>query len=137
MSKPARGIVFAHGDMARGMVDALRRISGADEDAVVALSNEGLAPDALTAAVEELAGDAPAVVFTDLQAGSCAMAARLACRGQAGRVVVCGVNLAMLLDFVFHREMPLHELADRLVQKGRQAVLCVPSSGGTAGDGAA
>ncbi len=53
------------------------------------------------------------------------MAALSCCRDSLRRVVVCGVNLPMLLDFVFNRDAPLEELAVRLVEKGRAAI--VPS----------
>jgi mannose/fructose-specific phosphotransferase system component IIA len=127
---PVRGILFAHGAMAEGMVDALRKIAGAPEDALVALSNEGKGPEYLTQEVDRLAGSTPAIVFTDLPAGSCTMAARLSCRGKGQRAVVCGVNLPMLLDFVFHREMELDELVERLVATGRKALLHVPTPDG-------
>lgn len=121
-----RGILVAHGSMAEGLVDALRRISGTDEEAVRTLSNEARGPEELAALVDEIAGEAPAVVFTDLHSGSCTMAARLACRGTGRRAVVCGANLPMLLDFVFHRALPLDELVDRLVSTGRGAIVHFP-----------
>jgi mannose/fructose-specific phosphotransferase system component IIA len=36
--------------------------------------------------------------------------------------IVTGVNLSILLDFVFHRELPLAALVDRLVDKGRTGI---------------
>jgi len=36
--------------------------------------------------------------------------------------VVCGMNLPMLLEFVFHRELPLSELVPRLLRKGKEGV---------------
>lgn len=125
--EPVRGVVFTHGRMAEGMVDAVRTISGAAEDVLVPLSNTGLGPDGLQAALNDLVGAAPAVIFTDLQSGSCAMAARLSCRDAGRRAVVCGANLPMLLDFVFNRELPLDELVARLVEKGRKSIQALPA----------
>lgn len=124
----ARGIVVAHGVMARGMVDAVRRIAGDAADALEPLSNDGLGPRELAAVVEAAAGTGPVIVFSDLVAGSCALAAFSSCRTSANRAVLCGVNLPILLDFVFHRDMPLEALVGRLVEKGRQGILPLPAS---------
>ncbi|HZD04340.1 MAG TPA: hypothetical protein VE173_05470 [Longimicrobiales bacterium] len=121
--RPAvRGILFAHGRMAEGMVDAVRQISGAGEDALVALSNDGRAPRESLEAIERIAAGAPVIVFTDLLAGSCATAACLSGREHPERAVICGVNLPMLLDFVFHREMAVADLVERLLSKGQQGM---------------
>jgi len=120
-ARPVRGIVFAHGDMAQGLVDAVRKISGTHGDALTALSNDGKRPEQLVTELREALGDDDAVIFTDLQAGSCATCA-LAASGRGRIAVLCGANLPMLLDFVFHRGLPLDELADRLVERGREAV---------------
>lgn len=125
---PVRGVVLAHGDMARGLVDAVRKISGQGEEALRALSNEGRSPERLRRELDELLGEGPAIVFTDLQAGSCALAA-LSASGRAQTVVVCGANLPMLLDFVFHRDLPLGSLAERLVDKGREGIRSLGSRG--------
>lgn len=117
-----RGVVVAHGPMARAMVDAVRRIAGDAADALVPLSNDGKAPRTLAEELDAALGDGPVVVFTDLQSGSCGMAALSSCRGGAERVVVCGVNLPMLLDFVFHRDLTLDELVERMVDRGRSSI---------------
>lgn len=119
---PARGVVVGHGEMASGLVSAVRRIAGGAADALEALSNDGKAPEVLKGEIERLAGDDRVVVFVDLQAGSCGVAAYACCRERSQRAVICGVNLPMLLDFVFHRELPLDELADRLIQKSRASI---------------
>ncbi len=118
----ARGVVVGHGAMAAGLVDAVRRIAGVGDDVLAAVSNEGKGPDALKDELAKMVGEGPVVVFTDLHAGSCAMAARVACRTGRENAVVCGVNLPMLLDFVFHRDMPLPQLVDKLVTQGRAAI---------------
>src|SRR5690349_7252281 len=111
---PTRGIIVGHGAMASGMVDAVRRIAGVADDVLIAVSNEGKGPDALRDELCRLAAAGPVVVFTDMHAGSCAVAARVACRSQSSSAVVCGVNLPMLLDFVFHRELPIETLVPKL-----------------------
>ena len=124
-----RGIVVGHGNMPQGLVDAVRRIAGEAASALVALSNEGKGPDALRSEVEAAAGPGPAIVFADIQAGSCGAAAAYACRECSGRIaMISGVNLPMLLDFVFHRDLALEALVARLVEGGRSAIRSVPAA---------
>jgi mannose/fructose-specific phosphotransferase system component IIA len=122
MSEPVRGVVVGHASLAAGMVECVRQIAGSDEDALLAVSNEGCGPDTLQSRLLTALGDGPAVVFTDLGSGSCAFAARRIAMERPHTAIVTGVNLPILLDFVFHRTMPLGELVDRLVEKGRTGV---------------
>lgn len=131
-ARPVRGVLLTHGSMARGMVDAVRGISGCDDDALLALSNQGKSPEVLRGELEELIGAGPGIVFTDLQTGSCTLVARLVSGRVANVGVVCGANLPMLLDFVFHRDLSLEALMERLVQKGRDAVRALSDEPGRA-----
>lgn len=125
--RPLRGIVVGHGDVALGLVHAVRRIAGEEADRLTAVSNEGCSPEALLEQLEQAAGDEPAIVFTDLPTGSCAVAARTVCHGRTDRAVIFGANLPLLLDFVFHRDLPLSELVPRLLAKGRAGIFCAPA----------
>lgn len=122
MSESVRGLVVSHASLAEGLVQSVRQIAGVDGDVLRAVSNEGCGPEALQNAVQAQTGDGPVIVFTDMPSGSCAFAARRLTVDRPGTAVVCGVNLPMLLDFVFHRELPLPELVDRLVNKGKAAI---------------
>lgn len=123
MSEPVRALVVAHGQLARGLVECVRQISGCPEEALLPLSNDGCGPEALQAAVLDALGEAgPGIVFTDLGSGSCAFAARRIAGTRAETAVVSGVNLPILLDFVFHRELPLPDLVARLLEKGRSGI---------------
>jgi mannose/fructose-specific phosphotransferase system component IIA len=121
-----RGILLAHGYMARGMADAVRKISGSDEDALMPLSNEGKSPDVLQEELEALFTGEPTIVFVDLTSGSCALSARNCCRQSEERAVVFGVNLPLLLDFVFNRSLSLEELVPRLLEKGKAGLTSTP-----------
>lgn len=125
--RPLRGIVVAHGDMASGLVHAVRRIAGDEADVLTPVSNEGCSPKTLLEQLDQAAGDGPTIVFADLPTGSCAVAAREVCRGRRDRAVIFGANLPLLLDFVFHRDLPLSELVPRLLAKGRAGIFCVPA----------
>jgi len=127
---PMRAIVVAHGTMAIGLVEAATRVSGVEEGALVGISNDGLGPDQLRDAILSEAGGESALVFTDLAAGSCTLAARICCSQGAPLGVVSGVNLAMLLDFLFHRDLPLDELVEHVVSRGKDGVraLSTPAS---------
>ena len=124
MSEPVRvrGVVVGHGRMAEGLVDAVRQITGAGEDALLPLSNEGLSPEALATRMESRLGDGPAIIFVDLQSGSCGFVARRVCRDRPDSAVLFGVNLPQLLDFVMHRERGVPELVERLLDRGRSAI---------------
>ncbi len=122
MSEPVRGLIIAHSTLGIGLAAAARQISGVGEEALQVLSNEGLGPEGLLQSVREMVGDAPAILFTDLASGSCAFAARRMGFERPGTGIVTGVNLAILLDFVFHRDMPLPALVERLVEKGREGI---------------
>ena len=121
-----RGVIVAHGAMATGLVDAVRKIAGPDPEVLVPLSNDGLNPGKLAEELESVVGHSPAVIFTDMPSGSCAMAARLICRERPHRVIVCGANLPMLLDFVFNRSLSLPDLTERLLDRGKAAIRSVP-----------
>lgn len=123
-----KGVVVAHGEMARGMVTAVERIAGLPEGVLFPVSNVDLGPEALRDAILEVVGDGPALVFTDLGAGSCTLAARISCRDRARVAVVTGVNLPMLLEFVFHRADDMETLLPRLEEKARGGIRVIPST---------
>jgi mannose/fructose-specific phosphotransferase system component IIA len=125
------GIVLAHGAMADGLVDAVARISGVVEGALTAISNDGKSPETLQSDLENLLGRGPVIIFTDLPNGSCAVTARICCRQGGEEAVITGVNLPILLDFVFHRDLPLEELVARLLEKGRESLKSVPEFSGS------
>jgi mannose/fructose-specific phosphotransferase system component IIA len=124
---PLAGVLLGHGDLPAGMVDAVRHITGCDPDALVPVSNRGMSPDALAAAVCDAIGEGPCIVFTDLQGGSCGFIARRLLQGRPEMVVVSGVNLPLLIEFVMNRNLPSGELVPRLLTKGRAAMGCAPA----------
>ena len=127
-SEGVRGIVLAHGDMATGLLDAVRHIAGSGADSLVPVTNRGMGPDALAEQIAQAASGVPTIVFTDLQSGSCGFAARRCVQGNTRLVVISGVNLPILLEFVMKRHLPLDELVPFLLRKGRAAICCSPAT---------
>ena len=119
-----RGIVVGHGDIPKGLLDAVRRIAGDQSEGLTAISNSGLSVEDLKIKLDAVSGSDPTIMFTDLLVGSCGIAAAYSCRNTTERIVVSGVNLPMLLEFIFHRDLPLNELAERVVDTGREAIRC-------------
>ena len=127
-AEPALGVVGGHAAMAEGLVQATQRITGGLAECLAPLSNDGKTPDQLKSELEGMVADSRSVVFVDLQSGSCGMAALACCRDSVRRVVVSGVNLPMLLDFVFNRELPFEELVPRLLESGRASIASMPAT---------
>ncbi len=129
-----RGIVVAHGDLAAALVRTVERISGLS-GGLRPVSNEGLGPERLRDVLRGEIGKEPAVLFVDLASGSCATAGLGLSHEQAELAVLTGVNVPMLLDFVFHRDLPLDELTARLRDKSRAGIRaygCAPDPSETA-----
>ena len=123
----ALGVVVGHGAMAQGLVDAAGRITGKTADCLTPLSNDGKSPAQLKSDLDGIVGDSRSIVFVDLHSGSCGIAALACCRDSVRRVVVSGVNLPMLLDFVFSRELTLEQLVPRLLESGRASIVSTPA----------
>lgn len=121
MSSPIRGVIVSHAAVAQALVTAVTTITGID-GALTPVSNEGCGTEALAERLRLAVGEGPAVLFVDLPGGSCLTSSLRYAKQHADIAVVTGVNLAMLLDFVFHREIPPAEAARRAVDAGAKAI---------------
>lgn len=116
-----RGIIVSHAAVAQALVAAVRAITGI-ENVLTAVSNEGCGTEALAERLRDAVGEGPALLFVDLPGGSCMTSSTRYAKQHADIAVVTGVNLAMLLDFVFHRNITPEEAARRAVDAGAKAI---------------
>ena len=124
-----RAIVAGHGDFALGVVSAVAQITGRGQ-VFIPISNRALGANDIERTIrEQLAASGARVIFTDLPAGSCTIAARRIQRDRADVVVVTGANLASLLDFVFHADAPAAEAASHAADKGRASLAVLGAPG--------
>jgi PTS system mannose-specific IIA component len=118
-------VIVAHGGLADGFLSALARVAGPQEN-LWALSNEALSGEALKARLGELLDDRAegreVFLFTDLDAGSCGLACRRLLADERVRAVFFGVNLPLLIEFVFLQAEPLEKLVPLMITKGRAAL---------------
>lgn len=121
MSEDLRGVVVCHGALAGALVHATEQISGVS-NALIPVSNTGCDRETLEDRVLSAVDGQPAVVFVDLASGSCLFAVLKRLRSEQSVKVVTGVNLAMLVDFVFHRSLTPAEAADRAAVAGEKSI---------------
>lgn len=122
MSVPA--LLVMHADLAAALLRAAAKVYGPVEGIEV-MSNDGLSRDDLEAAIQERVAHWPhgGLVFTDFWGGSCHTCGIAAARGRGEVVVVTGINLPVLLDYLHNRDRyPAIELAERLKQKGQESI---------------
>ena len=122
MTTPLRGVVAAHGEVAAGLVRAVEDISGV-RGALVPVSNVDCDRGELERRIADAMADGPGIVFVDMPSGSCLFAALHDLRGWTQVRVVTGVNLAMLLDFILHRELPVDAAVARAVETGARSIV--------------
>ena len=116
-----RGVVVSHGGIAAALVAAAEEISGI-VGALTAVSNSGLDRATLERQVVDAVGSGPALIFVDLPSGSCLFAAMRQLPSHPDVRVVTGVNLAMLLEFLFHRKEPADAVARRVAESGVKGI---------------
>jgi len=119
------GVVVGHGQLAEGLLSALTRVAGAQEN-LWPVSNDGLGREELMAAVrsivEERAAGRDVLLFSDMGGGSCGQASRRLLADGIVRAVFFGVNLPLLIEFVFLQEEPFDTMVAAMLSKGRNAV---------------
>ncbi|MGH7629378.1 MAG: PTS sugar transporter subunit IIA [Gemmatimonadales bacterium] len=121
MSEGLRGVVVCHGRLAAALVDAAEGITGV-KGVLLPVSNTDCDRGTLETRILEAVDGRPTVVFVDLASGSCLIATLARLRGRPDAKVVTGVNLAMLVDFVFHLEEAPDAAAERAVAAACRAI---------------
>jgi PTS system N-acetylgalactosamine-specific IIA component len=117
-----RALVAGHGDFAQGMISAVEQIAGRD-DVFLGLTNRDLSAQDVERLMRDRVNSAQvSVIFTDLPAGSCTMAARRLQRERPDLTLVTGANLATLIDFAFHADLSPSEAARHAAERGRSAL---------------
>ncbi len=119
-----RAIVAGHGGLPDGLVSAVEQITGRG-NVLIPFSNTGLGREEIESGLRDLlALHGVWVIFTDLPGGSATFAARRVLHDTPGLVIVTGVSLAALMDFVFcAADMPPAESAARAADRGRAAIV--------------
>ena len=128
MSDVPVAIVAAHGDLAFGFVSAVEQITGRGE-LFLPMSNAGLGASDIEKAILQLVDSRKIhVIFTDLPAGSCTIAARRVLAARPDVVLVTGASLPLLLDFMSHEELAPAEAATHAVDRAVRSLTMVPGA---------
>lgn len=117
-----RAIVAGHGEFAAGLISAVQAITGRGGALIPVAIRDLCVQDIENLLRERMLDTGVRVIFTDLQAGSCTMAARRILHGMDDAVLVAGANLPTLLDFVFAEERTAPEAARHAAERGRNAI---------------
>jgi PTS system N-acetylgalactosamine-specific IIA component len=117
-----RALVAGHADFAFGLVSAVDLITGRGS-VLLPIQVKGLCGDDIQKLLyDTMVSSGVRVVFTDLQAGSCTMAARRVLRQLGEGTLVAGANLPMLLDFAMSSDPDNAAAAAQAAERGRAAV---------------
>ncbi len=130
MNSDAKALVAGHAAFAEGLVSAVGQITG-QADHFVTMTNTAMGADEIEERMRAVVKEhGIRVIFTDLPAGSCTIAARRILRDEPEVTLVTGVNLAALLHFMSHGEITSHEAAVSAAERAKGSVLVVGVPGG-------
>jgi mannose/fructose-specific phosphotransferase system component IIA len=119
-------ILVTHGDLAAELMRTARSVFG-EYDGCQAVNNEGKTPQTLADEIDRLIAAGPPgaryIVFVDFFGGSCCHACLTVEQAREDVRIVAGVNLPMLLAFLYKREeVPFEQLPDELIARGRNSI---------------
>jgi len=117
-------LLVTHADLGAALLRAASGIYGPVEDVAV-LSNEGLSREQLEDRIaSQVSGwTQGGLILTDFWGGSCHICGVAATRDRGHIVVVTGLNLPLLLDYLHNRDTTdPSALADRLHRKGQESI---------------
>lgn len=119
------GVVVAHGRLGEGLLSALTRVAGS-QDNLWSVSNDERDTESLMSEIESLIAERglgrETILFSDLDGGSCCQACRRLLASDSVRAVFYGVNLPLLIEFVFLQDLPFDEFCRALLEKSRGAL---------------
>jgi mannose/fructose-specific phosphotransferase system component IIA len=124
MSARVPALLVTHADLSSSLLRAAAQIVGPVEG-VEAVSNTGLSKAELEAEIARRVErwEGGGLVLTDFWGGSCTICGLSATRGRGEIVVVTGINLPTLLDYLHNRDrLATLELAERLQKKGQESI---------------
>lgn len=124
MSERVPALLAMHADLAEALLRAAAQVYGT-VDGVEVLSNQGRSRAELERVISERVAEWPhgGIVFTDFWGGSCHQCGISAARGRGEVVVLSGLNLPTLLDYLHNRDQyEVVELAERLERKGQESI---------------
>lgn len=121
-------IVVTHGNLAAELIQSAAIVFG-ETEGCHAVTNAQKAPETLTGELEEIVaaggGDNRYIVFVDFFGGSCCHAGLSIEQNERVRVI-SGVNLPMLLAFLYKRdEVDFEKLPDELTARGHDSIRLV------------
>lgn len=127
VTKRVPALLVMHADLAAALLRAAEKVVG-PIDGVEMLSNEGFSRHDLESEIARRVEGwtEGGLVLTDFWGGSCHICGVSALRGTPARgevVIVTGINLPTLIDFLHNRDRyPVAELAERLRLKGQDSI---------------
>jgi mannose/fructose-specific phosphotransferase system component IIA len=124
MSATVPALLVMHADLSAALLRAAEQVTGPIEG-VETISNAGLSRAELEQEIAKHVERWPqgGLVLTDFWGGSCHLCGASAARGRGEVVVVTGLNLPTLIDYLHNRDRyPVLELAERLQKKGQESI---------------
>jgi len=124
-----KAIIVTHGNLAEELVNSAASIIG-EVSRCDAVTNANKSPQILIEELEKIVDtgdkDDRFILFVDFFGGSCCHACLSLEQSRDNVVLISGVNLPMLLAFLYRRdEVAFDELADELITRGQRSIRTV------------